>query len=186
VDRVEVSTVVRLPAEDVYEFLLAFRGYADYSEYLESVRQFGDGGAGTEYALRFEWWKLHYTARSAVTEVDPPRRIEWRILKDLDASGRWLIDPIGDADGSPQGDAGGSTEGGTDGSPPRTEVTFVAEYAPGSADDGIVDLPRFVSLGWVVERIKPKIREEAERIVRRVVADLEGETRDVELRIETS
>lgn len=184
-DRVEVSTVVYLPAEDVYEFLLAFRGYADYSEYLESVRQFGDGGAGTEYALRFEWWKLHYTARSAVTEVDPPRRIEWRILKDLDASGRWLIDPMED-DGSPQGDTGGSTEGGTDGSAPRTEVTFVAEYAPGSADDGIVDLPRFVSLGWVVERIKPKIREEAERIVRRVVADLEGETRDVELRIETT
>ena len=184
-DRVEVSTVVYLPAEDVYEFLLEFRGYADYSEYLESVRQFGDGGAGTEYALRFEWWKLHYTARSAVTEVDPPRRIEWRILKDLDASGRWLIDPIED-DGSPQGDTGGSTERGTDGSAPRTEVTFVAEYAPGSADDGIVDLPRFVSLGWVVERIKPKIREEAERIVRRVVADLEGETRDVELRIETT
>lgn len=168
-DRVEVSTVVHLPAEDVYGFLLAFRRYANYSQYLESVRQFGDGGAGTEYALRFEWWKLHYTARSAVTEVDPPRRIEWRIIKDIDASGRWLIDPI-------EG-AGGSS--------PKTEVTFIAEYAPGSADDGIVDLPRFVSLGWVVERIKPKIREEAERIVRRVVADLEGEERDVELRIET-
>ena len=177
-DRVEVSTVVYLPAEDVYEFLLAFRRYANYSQYLESVRQFGDGGAGTEYALRFEWWKLHYTARSAVTEVDPPRRIEWRIIKDLDASGRWLIDPVEGADGSAEGDAGRSS--------PKTEVTFVAEYAPGSADDGIVDLPRFVSLGWVVEKIKPKIREEAERIVRRVVADLEGEERDVELRIETA
>lgn len=183
-DRVEVSTVVYLPAEDVYEFLLAFRRYADYSEYLESVRQFGDGGAGTEYALRFEWWKLHYTARSAVTEVDPPRRIEWRILTDLDASGRWLIDPIEDADGSTQ--RAGEPIRGEDGSAPKTEVTFVAEYAPGSASDGIVDLPRFVSLGWVVEKIKPKIREEAERIVRRVVADLEGETRDVALRIETS
>ena len=185
-DRVEVSTVVRLPPEEVYEFLLAFRGYADYSEYLESVRQFGDGGPGTEYALRFEWWKLHYTARSAVTEVDPPRRIEWRILKDLDASGRWLIDPIEDADGPTRGSTDGASGGETGGSAPRTEVTFVAEYAPGSADDGIVDLPRFVSLGWVVERIKPKIREEAERIVRRVVADLEGHERDVELRIETA
>ena len=184
-DRVEVSTTVYLPAEEVYEFLLAFRRYADYSEYLESVRQFGDGGAGTEYALRFEWWKLHYTARSRVTEVDPPRRIEWRILTDLDASGRWLIEPVGDGGGPTRADAGGSaTEAGE--TPPETEVTFVAEYAPGSADDGIVDLPRFVSLGWVVERIKPKIREEAERIVRRVVADLEGEKRDVELRIETA
>ncbi|MFQ3283380.1 MAG: putative membrane protein [Natronomonas sp.] len=193
-DRVEVSTVVYLPAEDVYEFLLAFRRYANYSQYLESVRQFGDGGAGTEYALRFEWWKLHYTARSAVTGVDPPRRIDWRIIKDIDASGRWLIDPIEgaegsvkqDAGGSSEEDTGGSAEGDADRSSPKTEVTFIAEYAPGSADDGIVDLPRFVSLGWVVEKIKPKIREEAERIVRRVVADLEGEERDVELRIETA
>ncbi len=167
-DRVEVSTVVYLPPEDVYEFLLEFREYASYSEYLRSVSQFGDGGAGTEYALRFEWWKLRYTARSEVTEIEPPRRIEWRLRKDLDASGRWLIEPLETADGSAE-----------------TEVTFVAEYAPGSAADGIVDLPRFVSLGWVIERIKPKIREEAGRIVRRVVTDLEGEERDVELRIET-
>lgn len=171
-DRVEVTTVVRLPPEEVFEFLLSFRKYAKYSEYLSSVRQYGDGGAGTEYALRFEWWKLHYTARSEVTEVDPPKRIEWRLIKDLDASGRWLVEPLG-------GDA--SADGPGD---PKTRVTFVAEYAPGSADKGIVDLPRFVSLGWVIERIKPKIKEEAERVVRRIVADLEGEERDVELRIE--
>jgi uncharacterized membrane protein len=170
VNRVEVSTVTYLPAEDVYEFLLAFRGYADYSEHLRTVEQFGDGDAGTEYVLRFEWWKLHYTARSEVTEVERPRRIEWRLIKDVDASGRWLVEQLDDGDGE---------------TPPETRVTFVAEYAPGSADDGIVDLPRFVSLGWVLERIKPKIRSEAERIVRRVVADLEGEKRDVSLRIET-
>lgn len=167
-NRVEVSTVVRLPPEEVFEFLLEFRGYASYSEYLRSVRQFGDGGVGTEYALRFEWWKLRYTARSEVTEVDPPNRIGWRLTKDLDAAGHWLVEPVE-----------------TDGERPNTEVTFVAEYAPGSAEEGIVDLPRFVSLGPVVERVKPKIRDEAERVVRRVVADLEGEERDVSLRIET-
>ena len=167
-NRVEVSTVVRLPPEEVFEFLLEFRGYASYSEYLRSVRQFGDGGVGTEYALRFEWWKLSYTARSEVTAVERPDRIEWRLTKELDAAGHWLVEPVE-----------------TDGEGPDTEVTFVAEYAPGSADEGIVDLPRFVSLGWVVERIKPKIRDEAERVVRRVVADLEGEERDVSLRIET-
>jgi uncharacterized membrane protein len=171
VDRVEVTTVVYLPPEEVYEFLLAFRRYANYSKYLESVRQFGEGGPGTEYDLTFAWWKLQYTARSAVTEVDPPNRIEWRVTKDIDASGRWLVEPLSDADGESE--------------EPATEVTFVVEYAPGSTDDGIVDLPAFVSLGWVVEKIKPKIRAEAERIVRRVVADLEGEERDVELRIET-
>jgi uncharacterized membrane protein len=171
VNRVEVSTVVYLPAEDVYEFLLEFNGYASYSEHLRSVRQFGDGGTGTAYELTFGWWKLKYTARSEVTEVDPPNRIEWRLTKDIDAGGRWLVE-------SKKSDESGER--------PETEVTFVVEYAPGSADDGIVDLPRFVSLGWVVKRIKPKIRAEAERVVRRVVADLEGEPRDVTLQIETA
>lgn len=171
-DRIEVRTVVYLPAEEVYDFLLDFRGYAGYSEYLRSVRQHGDGGAGTEYELEFAWWKLHYTARSKVTELEPPERIEWRLTKDLDAAGRWLVDPI-------------ETESEDAETEPKTEVGFVVEYAPGSAASGIVDLPRFVSLGWVIEKIKPKIRAEAERIVRRIVTDLEGEPREVELRIET-
>ena len=171
-NRVEVSTVVYLPPEEIYEFLLEFNGYANYSEYLESVRQFGDGGPGTEYELDFSWWKLGYTARSQVTRVDPPDRIEWRLTKDIDARGRWLVDPIADAEAR-------------EGSEPKTEVSLVVEYAPGSTDEGAIDLPRFVSLGWVIEKIRPKIQTEAERIVRRIVADLEGQTREVELRIET-
>ena len=65
-------------------------------------------------------------------------------------------------------------------------MTFVVEYAPDSADEGLLDLPRFVSLGWVVDRVTPKVRAEAERVVRRIVADLEGEWREVEVEIETS
>jgi len=179
VNRVEVSTTVYLPPEAVYEFLLEFRGYASYSEHLRSVRQFGDGGPGTEYELGFAWWKLRYTARSEVVEVDPPRRIEWRLIEDIDAAGRWLIEPIETASTTEESDTADRDE------QPETEVTLVVEYAPGSADDGIVDLPRFVSIGWVVEKIKPKIRTEAERVLRRVVTDLEGETREVDLRIET-
>jgi uncharacterized membrane protein len=172
VRRVEVSTVVYLPPAEVYEFLLGFREYAEYSEYLRSVRQFGDGGTGTEYELEFAWWKLTYTAHSEVIELDPPERIEWRLTEDIDAAGRWLVEPIGE--GTPGEDAD-----------PKTEVTLVVEYASESVDDGGIDLPLFVSLEWVIEKIKPKIESEAERIVRRVVADLEGETRDVELRIAT-
>ena len=65
-------------------------------------------------------------------------------------------------------------------------MTLVVEYAPDSADEGLLDLPRFVSLGWVVDRVTPKVRAEAERVVRRIVADLEGERREVEVEIETS
>lgn len=167
-DSVEVSTTVYLPPAEVYAFLLDFERYASYSEYLRTVRAFGEGGVGTEYELEFAWWKLQYTARSAVVEVSPPNRIEWRLTRDFDAAGRWLVEPIDEAEQTP-----------------ATEVTFVVEYAPESATDGILDLPRFVSLEWVVDRIEPKIRTEAERIVRRVVADLEGEERAIELRIDT-
>lgn len=166
-DTVEVTTVVYLPPEEVYEFLLGFQSYAEYSEHLTGVRQFGDGEPGTEYELDFSWWKLTYTARSKVTDVDPPNRIDWRIVKDIDAVGQWLVEPL-------------------DAEEPRTQVTMRIEYAPDSADDGTLDLPRFVSLDWVVEKITPKVKAEAERVVRRIVADLEGNRRDVELEIETS
>lgn len=164
-DSVEVTTVVYLPPEEVYEFLLDFPRYARYSKHLTEVRKHGDGTPGTEYELDLSWWKLTYTARSEVTELDSPRRIDWRIIKDLDAVGYWLVEP-------------------RDSEEPETEVTLYIEYAPGSAD-GALDLPRFVSLGWVVEKVKPKIQTEAERVVRRIVADLEGEPRDVDLEIRT-
>ena len=163
-DTVEVSTEVHLPPEEVYEFLLDFPRYARYSEHLTDVRQFGDGMPGTEYELDFEWWKLSYTARSRVTDVEPPARIDWRIIKDIDAAGRWHVEPVDDD---------------------TTRVRMVVEYAPDSAEADALDLPRFVSLEWVVEKVKPKVRAEAERVVRRIVADLEGQRRDVSLDVET-
>jgi hypothetical protein len=68
----------------------------------------------------------------------------------------------------------------------KTKATLRVEYAPGSADERTLELPRFASLDWVIEKVKPKVQSEAERVVRRIVADLEGERRDVELEIETS
>jgi len=165
VDRVEVSTEVYLPPAEVHEFLLDFPGYAEYSEHLREVRQYGDGTPGTEYELDFAWWKLSYTARSRVTGVENPARIDWRVIKDVDAVGRWDVERVDEE---------------------TTRVALVVEYAPESADDDSLDLPRFVSLGWVVEKVKPKVKAEAERVVRRIVADLEGERREVDVAIETA
>jgi uncharacterized membrane protein len=170
VERVEVTTVVYADRERVYEFLLDFPGYADYSEHLTRVDQHGDGGTDTRYDLRFAWWKLAYTARSEVTDVDPPGRIDWRITKDIDASGHWFVESVD----PPEDEAH------------ATEVRFLVEYDPDSASVGSIDLPRFVSLSWVVEKVKPKIRAEATNIVERVVLDLEGRRRDVELTVDTS
>lgn len=169
-DTFAVSTVVYLPPEPVYEFLLDFPRYANYSKHLRSVRQRGDGTPGTEYDLRFAWWKLGYTARSRVTDVDPPARIDWEITRDLAARGAWVIEPAPEA------------------APPDretvTRVRLVVNYDPETVDEGILDLPLLVSFDWVVGKVEGLIVREGERVVERVVADLEGEPRPVELRIE--
>jgi len=167
VERVEVSTVVYLPPAEIYEFLVDFPRYAKYSKYLESVTPHGDGTPGTRYDLRFAWWKLSYTARSEVTALDPPDRIDWRLVKDIDAQGFWRIEP--EPESAPEDEDHAS------------RVALRIEFAPDSADSGAVDLPRFVSLDWVIGKVRPKIVAEAERVVERIVADLEGQRRDVTL-----
>jgi len=166
VDTIEVSTVVYCPKTEVYEFLLDFPRYTRLSNHLRDVQQAGDGSPGTEYTLTFAWWKLSYTAHSKVTDVDPPTRIDWRLTKDLDAAGCWLLEDVQDSDHE---DA--------------TRVRLVVDFDPHSAESGALDLPRFVSLSWVIEKVTPLVQDEAERVVRRLVTDLEGEPRSVELEI---
>ena len=173
VDELVVSTKVYADPQDVYAFLLDFPQYANYSEYLREVRTLqGDGGPGTRYALTFAWWKITYTAHSRVTGVDPPKRIDWEITKDIDAGGCWRVTPIasdGDADDQ------------TDDAQPTCEVALEVEFDPGSASSDALNLPRLVSFDWVLKKAIPLIRTEAERVVERAVRDLEESTRDVEL-----
>ncbi|MFB6206142.1 MAG: SRPBCC family protein [Haloglomus sp.] len=172
-DTVEVSTVVYISPEAAHEFLVDFPGYARYSEYLERVDQYGDGGPGTEYDLHFAWWKLSYTARSRVVAVEPSERVDWAVIEDIDARGRWLIEELPAEEVPPDREH-------------ATRVRLQVQFLPDSADESAIDLPGFVSLGWVIEKVKPLIQEEAERVVRRIVADLEGEQREVDLEIHTT
>jgi hypothetical protein len=172
VETISVSTVVYRPPEPVYEFLLDFPGYTNYTEYLREVRRGGDGGPGTRYELVFSWWVVTYTTRSTVTDVDPPRRIDWRVTKDVDAEGYWAVDPV-----EVPADAPGDVEA-------ASRVTFEVSYDPDSVRAGGIDLPAFVSLDSVIDRVRPLVLEEAERIVERIVADIEGRSRPVELDVE--
>ncbi|WP_336363152.1 SRPBCC family protein [Halalkalicoccus salilacus] len=168
-DEVELSTVVYLPPEEIYEFLIDFPRYANYSEYLTDVRQHGDGSPGTQYDLRLAWWKISHTARSEVTEVDPPARIDWKLVKDVDARGHWAIEEV--------------PEEAPEGHETASRVWLRAGFDPSSANESAIDLPRLVSIGWVIKKIKPLIEKEAKRVVKRVVADLEGEPRPIELTV---
>lgn len=173
-ERLAVSTVVYRQADDVYEFLADFPRYARYSEYLESVESLGEGPEGPRYALTFRWWRLTYTARSAVIDERPPSRIDFRLLGDFEAGGRWTVTPLADL-------PGGAPEDATD----ACEVSFVVEFAPESAHRGMLDLPRFISLDTVVEKATPLVEREARRVVERAVADLEGRRRSVSLEVES-
>jgi len=168
VERIEISTVVYLPPEEVYDFLIDFPRYARYSKYLDGVDADADGGPGTAYRLRFSWWKLSVVAHTRVTDTEAPERIDWEVTRHVDARGCWRIEPV---DPPPERTA-------------ATRATLEVRYRPDSVDSGIVDLPAFVSLDWVVDRVRGLIRDEGERVVERIVEDLEGERRDVELTVD--
>jgi uncharacterized protein YndB with AHSA1/START domain len=172
VDEIVVSTDVFLPPEEVYEFLVDFPRYAKYSEYLTDVTRDGDGSVGTRYALRFSWWKLRYTAHAEVTDLDPPNRIEWRVVSNLHAHGHWAVDRLDSLPADAPDDADVASR-----------VTFAVAFDADSVRGGALDLPTFVSLDWVIDRVRPKVVDEAERVVERIVADLEGRHRPVELRV---
>ena len=168
-DRIHVSTIVYLPPEEIFDFLLDFPRYARYSQYLEEVRRYGDGSPGTEYDLRFAWWKVGYTLRSRVTAVCPPEQIDWTIPDDIEASGAWVVESAPEA--APEGDV------------PASRVHLKAGFDSDTADDDAVEVPRLVSMDWVVRRVKPLALKEAKRVVARVVRDVEGEPRSVELTV---
>lgn len=174
-ERLTVDTVIYQPVEVVYDFLLDFPRYANYSEYLESVSEL-DPAADEQarYALRFAWWKLSYTARSAVTETVPNERIEWVILGEFDAGGRWLVE---ERETLPE-DAPEWAE-------TATSVRFEVAWNPASVNSGMVDLPRLVSLDWVINKVEPIVEKEARRVVERAASDLEGRRRAVELTVRT-
>jgi hypothetical protein len=169
VDRILLSTVAYRSPEEVFPYVRSFVDYPRYTDHLKEVRVDGDGGVGSVYDLRLTWWKLSYTARSQVTAIDAPHSLEWRLLNDLDAAGEWRVEPEPEA------------------APPGVEtasrIYFEARYDPYSADKDAISLPRFVSIDWVIRKVRPRLVSEAERVVERLVADIEGQRRDVELTV---
>lgn len=163
VHALEVRTTVARPPGAVFEHVTDFASYPSYTKYLRDVGVRGDGDVGTEYRLHFGWWRLTYDAHTRVTGLDAPNTLDWEVTRDLDARGRWIVDEDG-------GD--------------RSDVRFRVHYDPTSVSAGAVDLPTLVPLDWVVERVVDLIEEEGRRVVERLVADIEGEARSVDLSIE--
>jgi hypothetical protein len=210
VDEVDISTVVRVPPGEAFEFLLDFPGYAAYTDHLEDVRRDGDGGVGTAYEFVLSYWVISYTARSRVTDIDPPNRIDWTLDDAFDAQGAWFVEPVDaeeaaeavdvgdgtDADAA-EGDANDAetevaeaersvdpdgectAEGEAAASRIRLQATFDRESVTGSG----MGIPRFISATSVFQKVAPVAKSEAEKILARIVADLEGEPRPIEVTV---
>lgn len=168
-DRILLSTLAYRSPEEVFPYVRSFTDYPRYTDHLKEVRVNGNGDVGSIYDLRLAWWKLSYTARSKVTEIQPPDRIDWELVHDLDAHGHWRV--------------AAEPESAPDEKATASRVFFQVNYDSSSASPDAVELPSFTSLDWVVEKVTPKIKAEAEQVVRRIVYDLEGEPRDVTLTV---
>lgn len=168
-DRIVLSTLVYSEPEPIFETVRSFSNYPSYAPVLDDVSVSGDGGVGTHYDLAFSWWKLSYTARSEVTDVEEPNRLAWRLRSDVDAAGEWRVEPEPDS------------------APPDVETAsrlyFDVAYDPHTADPNALSLPLFVSIDRVIRLVRPRLYEEAEHVVRRLVADIEGADRPVELTV---
>lgn len=167
------ETTVRRPPAVVFEALADLRRYEGYSEHLASVTRAGDGGVGTEYELRFSWWRIDYTVRSCVTAVDRPERLDFEVTSGIDAEGAWCLEPITQA-----GEQNPVTD---DDGPSATRVHFQVSYHPDTVAPAALDLPALTSLSWVIDRVAPLVEREAAGVVQRVVHDLEGSDRAVNL-----
>jgi len=175
VDTIVVSTVVYEEPEAIYEVLIDFPRYANYSDYLTGVDILrGDGSVGTQYALNFAWWKLNYTAHSEVVDVEPPTQIDWRVIKDINANGQWRVDRRESLPANAPDDA-----------TVACDVSLRIDFDPNSADSDAVSLPRLVSMGWVLKKVIPLIKGEAEQVIQRAVTDVEGRQRDVEFTVQS-
>lgn len=88
-----------LPRERIFDALLDVNGFPEWAVGLAGVRAFDASGveipeirAGTSLEFALSAAGLTHRVVSAVTEVEAPRRIEWRYVRGAYGSGGWLVE----------------------------------------------------------------------------------------------
>ncbi len=165
-EQFEASTLVHLPAEEVYDAMYEYTGYPEHVPYLEDVVLSGRE-RGTRISLELSWWRIAYRLRGRVTDCEPDRRIEWRLTRDIDGHGHWAIEPAPDE--APEGGSASTL---------RLSVTFDPESLKSA-----LRLPGFVSLSWVMGRMERRIASDGGDILEDILADVEGNRRPVEYEV---
>ncbi|WP_435362096.1 SRPBCC family protein [Haloarchaeobius sp. DFWS5] len=176
-DVIELSTVVFVSRERAFDFLLDFTNHEQYSEYVADVTRHGDGDVGTQFDITLQWWKLDYTLSPRVVALDRPNRIDWDVPRDVRAEGFWAVEDASEHDH--EGQDGCDEDANRDG--PVSRVRLRIEFDRDASRFGRLRLPPLVSTDWVLKRVKPIAKREAQTVFERAIADLEGEPRRVDL-----
>ena len=170
-ETVEASTLVYLSPEEIYEYLVDLRQFEDYSKYITDISREGDEPL-SEYEITVSWWKIGYTARVEITDVEPPNRIDWKLVKSIDANGYIEIEHV--------------PEEAPEGRPDACRVVFHGEFDPDTVTAESLDLPRVVPVSMLVNKVAPKAEPGARVIIGRIVSNMEGEKRSIDLTVHES
>lgn len=161
---VDVTRPVDRAPNSVFDYLLDFPAYGDYARpFSEITRMTGGPSAGAEgvrYEVTAGWKGINGTVGTEVTAIERPERIAWRVTDNDVARGAWHVLP---------GTAATSAERAT-----RIELSI--RFDPAAIGDTVDSLPGVVPLEAVLGRLQPTIEAEAERVLERIVADLEAES----------
>ncbi|WP_330633464.1 SRPBCC family protein [Halocatena halophila] len=168
-ETVEASTLVYQSPEEIYDFLVDFQQYEDYSKYVTNIDRDGADDAGAVYDITCSWWKIDYTAEVTVTDVDAPSRIDWEVSKDVDAHGHWEIEHVPEEAPDDEDDA--------------CRVHCFVEFDLESADAKALNLPGIIPIDKVIDKVKPKAATFGRIVATRMVADLEGEQRELDITV---
>lgn len=91
-----------IPQERIFSALLNVKSFPEWAVGLAAVRALDETGAETSemrpgVALEFSLSAAGLTHRvvSTITEVEPPRLLEWRYVKGARGSGGWLVEEEG-------------------------------------------------------------------------------------------
>ncbi len=147
------------PVEDVFDVIEDFRGYGDYSEFVEDIRVVDDGDQ-PEWEIDFSWWIVNYTARSKVLAVEEDEYIEWKVTKDVDVQGRWEFHEEGEE---------------------HTRVELHLWYDPEGATKA--NPLRYFPTHRLMQLAKPVANRQMKKVLRKLAEELEDEPREVDYSI---
>jgi hypothetical protein len=168
VETVEASTLVYLSPEEIYDYLSDLRQFEDSSKYVTDINREGDDPLSL-YEITVSWWKIGYTARVEITDVDPPNRIDWKLVKSVDAHGYFEIEHV--------------PEEAPEGRPDACRVVVHGEFDPDTVTAEALDLPKLIPVSRIIDKVAPKAEPAARIIGGRIVSDMEGEKRSIELTV---